>query len=413
MSLINKKLNITFFVQSFPAISEIWITNQIVALLEDGHHVDIYAQFKADDVKIHQKVLDYDLLGKTTYLDSLPKSKFRKLKLFFSKLIQNPSFSNLQLSYYYLVYLLLYKKKKISFYSTIHFLDKPEYDIAHAHYGFNGKYALLLKEIGLLKKSKLVTSFHGFDFNVSAGFYDELFHNGHLFVVNSNYSTSKLLALGCSEKKITKLPVGLQIDYFVKKSQHLLQPEKKFTLLFVGRFVEFKSPHTFIEICKSLSDKNIAFEAKMIGDGELRESVLSLIQKYNLESKVFLFGKQTQEEIKTHFSNSDVFVLTGVVDSHGIAETQGLVIQEAQAMELPVIVSDAGGMREGIIENETGYVIKSNDIEGFVEKIIYLQANEEVRKETGRMGRAFVEENYNIQKLNEKMVAFYHELMSK
>ncbi len=412
MSLINKKLNIAFFVQSFPAISEIWITNQIIALLEDGHHVDIYAQFKADDVKIHQKVLDYDLLSKTTYLDSFPKRRFPKLKLFFCKLVKNPFLRNFKLSYYYLNYLLFCKKSKISFYNTIHFLDKPEYDIAHAHYGFNGKYALLLKENGLLKKAKLVTSFHGFDFNVPQGFYDDLFNNGHLFFVNSNYSTSKLLALGCSEKKITKLSVGLQTDYFIKKDQHLLQPEKKFTLLFVGRFVEFKSPHTFIEICKSLSEKNIAFEAKMIGDGELRESVFSLIQKYNLESKVFLFGKQTQEEIKTHFSNSDVFVLTGVVDSHGIAETQGLVIQEAQAMELPVIVSDVGGMKEGIVENESGYAIKSNDIEGFVKKIIYLQANDEVRKEMGRKGRAFVDENYNIQKLNEKMVAFYHELMT-
>ena len=406
-------MNIAIFVQSFPAISEIWIVNQIVSLLDDGHHVDIFAQFRSEDTRIHQKVLDYDLLSKTTYIDSLPNSRLPKLKLFFTKILKHLHFRNMLLFYHYVIYVLISKKKGISFYSTIHFVDKPRYDIAHAHYGFNGKYVLLLQHIGLLRNTRLVTSFHGFDFKVSEGFYNALFEKGDMFIVNSQYSWSKLLSLGCTDEKIIKLPVGLQTDYFEKKYSPTSNTFNPFSIVFVGRFVEFKSPLTFIEICKQLSEKNITYKARMIGDGDLLESVKSQIKKYQLEEHVILYGKQTQEEIKFHLLNSDVFVLTGVVDSNGIAETQGLVIQEAQSMELPVIVSDAGGMNEGMIDNETGFVIQNNSVDEFVEKIIFLKNNDTVRLEMGRKGREFVLEKYNVARLNKKLVDVYNELIEK
>jgi colanic acid/amylovoran biosynthesis glycosyltransferase len=404
----NKKLNIAFFVQSFPAISEIWIINQITELMKSGHHIDIFAQFKSGDNKIHQKVLDYQLLDKTVYIDSLSKKRWPKLKLFFGKLIKNPRIDNVMLFFHYFIYLLLSKKKNISFYSTIHFIDKPQYDIVHAHYGFNGNYVLLLKDIGLFRKSKLITSFHGFDFNVKPGFYKSLFEKGDMFSVNSAYSRNMLINLGCPNKSIYQLPVGLEISFFEREKHSKSSSKNCFTIIFIGRFVECKSPLTFVEICKELVDSKIEFKAKMIGDGELFNSVQSAIKEYNLKDVVELMGKQTQEELLIQLYDADLFVLTGIKDSTGIAETQGLVIQEAQSMELPVIVSDAGGMKEGMIDNETGFVIKDNMVDSYVEKIIHLKNNESTRIEMGKKGRAFVSQNYNISMLNEKLIQLYY-----
>ena len=84
---------------------------------------------------------------------------------------------------------------------------------------------------------------------------------------------------------------------------------------------------------------------------------------------------------------SDLFVFPGIHDKHGRAETQGLVLQEAQAMELPVIVSDVGGMKYGMINDITGFVVEEKNIAGFVDKIELLIADKELRKEMGKQGR--------------------------
>jgi colanic acid/amylovoran biosynthesis glycosyltransferase len=92
---------------------------------------------------------------------------------------------------------------------------------------------------------------------------------------------------------------------------------------------------------------------------------------------------------------------------NGRAENQGLVIQEAQALELPVLVSDAGGMAEGVLEGITGYVLPQKDVEAFVDKIEYLATNPSIRKRMGSAGRKFVEDNYDSQLLAEKLIDVY------
>jgi colanic acid/amylovoran biosynthesis glycosyltransferase len=76
-------------------------------------------------------------------------------------------------------------------------------------------------------------------------------------------------------------------------------------------------------------------------------------------------------------------------------------------MQLPVIISDAGGMKEGVIDGVTGFVVPENDINGFVEKIELLANDPDLRKRMGEAGRNFVVENYDINKLNEKLMQIY------
>lgn len=49
-----------------------------------------------------------------------------------------------------------------------------------------------------------------------------------------------------------------------------------------------------------------------------------------------------------------------------------MAVLEAQGCGLPAIVSDVGGPKEIISEGETGFIVKANNIEGWIEKITYL-----------------------------------------
>src|SRR5665647_2970915 len=94
---MKKKLNIAFFLDSFPGISETFIVNQIVALLKDGHYVKIFAKSRSKNHHDHSIVAEFDLIKKVCFLDKLPPSRFGKIRLLFSRLLHYPSRRNFRL----------------------------------------------------------------------------------------------------------------------------------------------------------------------------------------------------------------------------------------------------------------------------------------------------------------------------
>ena len=112
--------------------------------------------------------------------------------------------------------------------------------------------------------------------------------------------------------------------------------------------------------------------------------------------------------MKEFKNTSNVFLLPGTTDpDNGRAEAQGLVIQEAQAMELPVVVSDVGGMKYGLLTNESGFVINDGNIDGFVEVIEKLILNPKLKLKMGKAGRLLVEKKYENKILVKKLLTIY------
>ena len=146
----------------------------------------------------------------------------------------------------------------------------------------------------------------------------------------------------------------------------------------------------------------------LIGKGYLLEQLKAQAQDYHLEDCVIFYGALSQQAIKHRYEEADVFILPGRFEAEtGRAETQGLVIQEAQAMELPVVVSDAGGMKYGLIPNESGYVVEEEKLEGFVEAVEILILNAGLKVRMGKRGRTFIEENYENKILLKKLLKIY------
>jgi len=77
-------------------------------------------------------------------------------------------------------------------------------------------------------------------------------------------------------------------------------------------------------------------------------------------------------------------------------------------MGIPVIISDLGGMKEGIIPNESGFVVEAGNVEMYIEKIKLLHDNPELRKKMGVTGMNFVKSNYDSTILNQKLLNIYN-----
>lgn len=348
---------------------------------------------------------DEGLLNNTFYLDEITGSRLAKMKQLAVKILSNRVNSNIL----GLLKTLFTKRVSLSGYEYLHYINKPVYDVLHAHFGINGNYVVQLRRLGLFRNAVFVTTFHGYDLNeqyAKNDFYTALFKGCKKFTVNSIFSKQKLIRLGCTEKSIHIIPAGLNREVF-KKDIHKKKEDSLLQLIFVGRLIKLKGPDLFVEICRQLyANGAIPFKATIIGDGEMYAEVNNLIEKYQLQELIKMEGVKSPEEIIVFLNNADLFILPGI-EWAGNAEAQGLVIQEAQAMELPVIVSDAGGMAEGMMDTVTGFVVKQHDVNGFVTKIELLAGDAALRKSMGAAGRKLVVEKYDSKILNEQLVYVY------
>ena len=82
-------MKIAFLVGEFPNVSETFILNQIIGLIDRGHDVDIYATVPKNRTAIHLDVEKYNLLKCTRYYPQIPGKYFLRLLKCFWLLLNN------------------------------------------------------------------------------------------------------------------------------------------------------------------------------------------------------------------------------------------------------------------------------------------------------------------------------------
>jgi glycosyltransferase involved in cell wall biosynthesis len=149
-------------------------------------------------------------------------------------------------------------------------------------------------------------------------------------------------------------------------------------LLYVGRISKEKDLDVLAEAYLRLRGEGLSIQLFIVGHGPYSEALGE-----TLPEAVFT-GYLTGKELATAYASADIFVFPSTTD------TFGNVIIEAQASGVPVIVSDAGGPKELVEDNENGLITKSHDVDDFVRAIRTLIANPELRERMGTRGRQSV-----------------------
>lgn len=406
-------MKIAFVVFQFPCLSETFILNQITGLIDRGHEIDIYAIQPQPISKVHADVEKYKLLNRTHYLKP-PAHKVERLvkavNLIFTHFLQKPMVILKALNFF------KYGKNALSLtllYKAAPLLTKKNYDIIHCHFGPNGYLGLLLKEIGAVK-GKVVVSFHGYDATWyperrGRNVYEALFREADFFTVNSNFIGQRIIELGCSENKIIKLPESLKVTEFVCQERYLLSGSPV-QLLTVARLAQKKGLEYSIQAVAKVLEKHPNVKYLIAGDGPLRSDLQALIEQLGVEDKVVLLGWRDQTELQQLYAKAHIFMLSSVTANHGDQEGQGLVLQEAQAMGLPVVSTLHNGIPEGVVDGQSAFLVPEKDVTALAEKLIYLIEHPEIWPTMGRIGREFVEKHYDTDKLNDRLIEIYRKL---
>jgi glycosyltransferase involved in cell wall biosynthesis len=161
-------------------------------------------------------------------------------------------------------------------------------------------------------------------------------------------------------------------------------PDKYF--LFVGRLAEEKNVTGLLENFAAYRRNGGTWSLVIAGDGPLRGTLEEFVQRRELESVVQFAGHHTSTGLLPYYAFADCFVLPST------REPWGLVVNEAMAAGLPVIVSKRCGCAEDLVEQGVnGFVFDPAKHGAIREALKWIEARDgEPLRQMGRNSREII-----------------------
>lgn len=166
----------------------------------------------------------------------------------------------------------------------------------------------------------------------------------------------------------------------------------------IAALVEHKDPFTLIKAIKKLRQKRDDFIVLHFGEGKLKEEILKMIHKENLQDCYFVMG--FYEDVEDFFSIFDVFVLSSKEEGLGSS------ILDAFLYKVPVAATSAGGIPE-LLEKERGILCSVGDYESLAEGVDLLLRNTALRKKITEKAYDYVTKHHTPRIMAEKYKEIY------
>jgi glycosyltransferase involved in cell wall biosynthesis len=207
-----------------------------------------------------------------------------------------------------------------------------------------------------------------------------------LVYVPSKSTGDELVDKGLSPDRIRLFPRGVDTKRFhPAKLDHQFVGQyadgDTFKLLYVGRVSREKDLPLLAEVFKKLSVSIPHLSLIVAGDGPYLEEM----KKDLCGTKASFTGYLEGEDLARLYAGCDLFVFPSTTD------TFGNVVLEAQASQLPVVVTDAGGPHENVIPEKTGFVVPAHDAHAMAAAIRFLVEDPKKRKQMGQAARLYAE----------------------
>ena len=157
--------------------------------------------------------------------------------------------------------------------------------------------------------------------------------------------------------------------YFIDAPDYQSRPPSNtLKLLWCARFSDVKQPHIALDISAGLKQAGFDVELTMVGDGDLRADIEHQIEQRKLTDCVRLTGWQTQDQVRDHMTQADLFLMTS---HHG--EGWGLVVNEALSFGAGVIANSELGSAACLIEHgATGLLYQDGEVAKLIDELAQL-----------------------------------------
>ncbi len=176
-------------------------------------------------------------------------------------------------------------------------------------------------------------------------------------------------------------------------------------LLFVGALRYYKGLSYLLAALKEIAHAQLV----VIGKGPMEREWKNLTHTLGITERVRFVGEVANPDVPPYYAASDVFVLP----SSERSEAFGLVQLEAMAAGKPVVCTELGtGTSYVNVDGETGFVVPARDAHALAVAINRLIDDEPLRARMGAAGRARVENEFRLEKMVDRILALYENLIS-
>lgn len=209
----------------------------------------------------------------------------------------------------------------------------------------------------------------------------------------SNYLVEKLDSHGICHPNTHVLPSGVDTGLFVPGQK---EPGR---LLYVGRFVDKKSPLLVIRAFARVLRQYPEAHLDMIGAGPLMPAAVQLLAELGLEASVTLHGPQPHEVVREKMAVAGILIQHSVVAQSGDAEGLPSAIQEAMSSGCAVVATRHAGIPEIVTHEENGLLVDELDLEGFADSMSRLLADPAEQARFGVNNRRLAEQRLDCWKI--------------
>ena len=404
---------IALILTTFPQLSETFIVNKFVSLLDKGWDIHIVcSNFSKNNWTTFDSLRNHPELRKRIHQSPPTSSKILAALLYLPILLLTFFVYPARVWRYFRIGggihgLSIFRK---------FYIDAPliwlNPHVIHFEFG-----ALAVGRETLAKciGCKMVVSFRGYDLNFSGledpNYYREIwkYADGLHFLGEDLWA--RALRRGCPADKLKALiPPALDTELFKPANERNLNEDigsvsRPLRLLSVGR-LEWKKGYEFaIQAIRILIDNGIACEYRIIGEGQFSTAIAFARHQLQLDDTVHFLGFRTREQIIAQYAWADIFIHTAV--SEGFCNA----VLEAQAMQIPVVCTDADGLAENVAVGISGFVVARRNPQAVASKVKLLIESPKLRDQMGKAGRKRVILKFQLENQANQFSDFYTQVL--
>jgi glycosyltransferase involved in cell wall biosynthesis len=238
----------------------------------------------------------------------------------------------------------------------------------------------------------------------------------HAIVANAEAVRRELITEGVPPEKVITVYNGLDVERFapqamLPREETLarlgLPPEPRCRLVTIVANARHpvKDHPMFLHAARRVRDSVPQVAFVIAGEGELVASLQALAKELGIGRDVFFIGRCAQ--VAELLAVSELCVLSSKAEGFSNA------ILEYMAAGRAVVATDVGGVREAVVEGETGLLVPAGDDAAMAERIISLLGEPERAREMGERARRIVKEKFSCEAQLARTVNLYEELMAR
>ena len=190
-------------------------------------------------------------------------------------------------------------------------------------------------------------------------------------------------------------------------------PTTSIRILCVGRLEGRKGIDLLLATVPKLVERGLDFTLHFVGDDSLvAASGLTYREAFEKEwpglvSRVKFLGGTDDAELRRQYAEADIVAVPSRFESFG------LTLLEAMMFSKPVVCSDIGGMREIVVDGETGFLVMPESVDELATALARLISDPELRGAMGNKGRRLYEEQFTIATMAAGAEAFYRSVTNR